>query len=456
MVQYRIGEEPWRNMTPVGRWAWEAAWTGETPGACTIQARAELASGMGLDDYAAFEVVNDLFAPPQPGSDWPMFQRDPARTGATGDPVNPPLHLAWSTTIGGTAHISSPVVANGTVYIGLQDEEMKGSAGVWALDAGTGDIRWKFETPVSVKNSVAVHENLVYAMTVDGELHALDAATGAEQWSYRLGNALELRVYASPAVSDGIVYLGVAPHFVALDARTGKEVWQATFIEMTSMLGDEYMGCYSSPCIGEDKVYVGFNLATGLIALDKQTGNQLWNKQHRHNPLHATPALCNGMLYHPAYGELRAMKADTGDELWTFPLPAENPYFSFWTMSSPTISGSRLYVGSLDGNAFALDASSGEELWHYQTGAAMASFGPCMRAESQVLSSPALSGNTVYLGSADGRLYALDAGSGKETWRYDLGVPITSSPAISGNTVYVASYDGSIYAFTRPEITADA
>jgi outer membrane protein assembly factor BamB len=67
-----------------------------------------------------------------------------------------------------------------------------------------------------------------------------------------------------------------------------------------------------------------------------------------------------------------------------------------------------------------------------------------------------LSGNTVYLGSADGRLYALDAGSGKETWRYDLGVPITSSPAISGNTVYVASYDGSIYAFTRPEITADA
>lgn len=451
-VEYRIEKEPWRNMTSVGTWAWEAVWTGNTPGAHTIQVRTKLESGVILNDDAAFEVVDDLFARPQPGSDWPMFQRDPARTGTTGDPVNPPLHLAWSTTIGGNAHISSPVVANGTVYIGLQDEEVKGNAGVCALDASTGDIKWKYETLSSVKNSVAVHENLVFAMTVDGEVHALDATTGAERWAYRLDNALKLRVYASPVVSDGVVYLGVATHFVALDARTGKEVWRATFIEMASMLGDEYMGCYSSPCIGEEKVYVGFNLATGLVALDKQTGHQLWNKMHLHNPLHATPALCNDMLYHPAYGELRAMKAETGDEVWTFPLPAENPYFIYWTVSSPTISGSKLFVGSLDGSVFALDAFSGKKLWHYQTGEAMASFGPCMRAESQLTSSPVLSGNTVYLGSADGRLYALDADSGKEMWRYDLGVPITSSAAISGNTVYVASYDGSIYAFTQTVI----
>jgi outer membrane protein assembly factor BamB len=46
-------------------------------------------------------------------------------------------------------------------------------------------------------------------------------------------------------------------------------------------------------------------------------------------------------------------------------------------------------------------------------------------------------------------LYALDTESGKEMWRYDLGVPITSSPAISGNTVYIGAYDGSIYAFTQ-------
>jgi outer membrane protein assembly factor BamB/predicted phosphodiesterase len=448
-VEYRIAEESWQEMTAVGTWGWEGEWAGKASGSCAIDVKASLASGATLRDHADFEVTADLVAAPIPESDWPMFQHDSARTGATGDTVNPPLHLAWSRALGGTAHISSPVIANETVYIGLQDEEMKGNAGVYALDARTGGTRWKFATPVSVKNTVAVAGNLVYATTVDGQVWALDAGTGEARWWYSLGSRIDCRAYASPVVSDGIVYLGVAQHFVALKAKTGKTIWQATFDGMTSELGTEYMGCYSSPCIGEDMVYVGFNLASGLVALNKQNGKQLWNKKHKHNPLHASPVLCEDMLYHPAYGELRAMKAETGEEVWRFPLPAENSYFPWWTMSSPAISGSRLYIGSLEGAVFALDASSGAKLWCHQTGAAITSFGPCMRAGSQVISSPALSGNTAYIGSADGRLYALDAESGKEMWCHNLGIPITSSAAISGNTVFIAAYDGTVYAFTE-------
>ena len=448
-VEYRIAEEPWKAMRAVGTWAWEGEWAGKAPGSYAVDVKASLASGGTLRDRADFEVAADLVAAPVPESDWPMFQHDSARTGATGDTVNPPLHLAWSRALGGTAHISSPVLAKETVYIGLQDEEMKGNAGVYALDARTGGTRWKFATPVSVKNTVAVAGNLVYATTVDGQVWALDTETGEVRWQYSLGSRIDCRAYASPVVSDGIVYLGVAQHFVALDAETGKTIWQATFDGMTSALGTEYMGCYSSPCIGEDMVYVGFNLASGLVALNKKNGKQLWNKKHKHNPLHASPALCEDMLYHPAFGELRAMKTETGEEVWRFPLPAENSYFPWWTMSSPAISDSRLYIGSLEGAVFGLDASSGAKLWCHQTGEALASFAPCMRAGSQVISSPALSGNTAYIGSADGRFYALDTGSGKEMWCHNLGIPITSSAAISGNTVFVAAYDGTVYAFTE-------
>jgi outer membrane protein assembly factor BamB/predicted phosphodiesterase len=448
-VEYRIAEEPYKAMRAVGTWAWEGEWAGKAPGSYAVDVKASLASGEILRDRADFEVAADLVAAPVPESDWPMFQHDSARTGATGDTVNPPLHLAWSRALGGTAHISSPVLAKETVYIGLQDEEMKGNAGVYALDARTGGTRWKFATPVSVKNTVAVAGNLVYATTVDGQVWALDTETGEIRWQYSLGSRIDCRAYASPVVSDGIVYLGVAQHFVALDAETGKTIWQATFDGMTSALGTEYMGCYSSPCIGEDMVYVGFNLASGLVALNKKNGKQLWNKKHKHNPLHASPALCEDMLYHPAFGELRAMKTETGEEVWRFPLPAENSYFPWWTMSSPAISDSRLYIGSLEGAVFGLDASSGAKLWCHQTGEALASFAPCMRAGSQVISSPALSGNTVYVGSADGRFYALDTGSGKEMWCHNLGIPITSSAAISGNTVFVAAYDGTVYAFTE-------
>ena len=447
-VEYRIAEQPWKEMTAAGTWAWEGVWTGNAPGSCAIDVKASLASGATLRDRADFQVTTDMVAAPIPGSDWPMCQHDSARTGTTADAVDPPLHLAWSRTLGGTAHVSSPVVANETVYIGLQDEAMQGHAGVYALDARTGVIRWTSETSVSVKNSVAVSGNLVYATTVDGQVRALDAETGKVRWRYSLGSRIECRAYASPVVSDGFVYVGVAPNFVALNAQTGKRIWQAAFDGMTSELGAEFMGCYSSPCIGKDKVYVGFNLATGLVALNKHNGEQLWNKKHKHNPLHASATLCDDMLYHPAYGELRAMNADDGEEMWRFPLPAENPYFPWWTMSSPAASGSRIYIGSLEGEVFALDASSGKALWCYQTGEAIASFGPCMRAGSQVMSTPALSGNTVYIGSADGRMYGLSTESGKAMWCYNLGVPITSSAAISGNTVFIAAYDGSVYAFT--------
>ena len=448
-VEYRIDEEPWKEMTSIGTWAWEGQCAGKAPGSYGIQVRASFESGMLLEEQTAFEVTEDVLAYPNPGSDWPMFQHDPARTGATGDVVKPPLHLAWSKSLDSRIHIASPVVAHGTVYIGLQDEEMRGKAGVYALDAKTGDIRWKYETLTSVKNSVAVANNLVYAMTVNGNVYALDAETGKEIWSYSLGNGIGQRAHSSPVVSGDIVYLGVATHFVALDAQTGKRIWQAAFLGMKSLLGAEFMGCYSSPCIGKERVYVGFNLATGHLALDKQNGKQLWNKQYWRDPIHASPTLFKDTLYQPAYGKLYAMKAETGEDVWSFPLPAENPFFMGWTMSSPAISGSKVYIGSLDGRIFALDISTGEKLWSYQTGEAMASFSPYVREGSQVISSPSVSGNTVYLGSTDGRLYALDTESGKEMWRYDLGVPLTSSPAISGNTVYVAAYDGSIYAFTQ-------
>jgi outer membrane protein assembly factor BamB len=59
-----------------------------------------------------------------------------------------------------------------------------------------------------------------------------------------------------------------------------------------------------------------------------------------------------------------------------------------------------------------------------------------------VISSPAIVGNRVYIGSGDGHLYALDLRSGKELWSFDAGAPIASSPAVAGDLVIVGTYDG--------------
>jgi outer membrane protein assembly factor BamB len=63
-----------------------------------------------------------------------------------------------------------------------------------------------------------------------------------------------------------------------------------------------------------------------------------------------------------------------------------------------------------------------------------------------VRSSPAVAGGTVYVGSFDDHLYAIDAETGQEQWRFETDEWVRSSPAVAGGTVYVGSFDGHLYA----------
>ncbi|WP_211265558.1 outer membrane protein assembly factor BamB family protein [Actinacidiphila oryziradicis] len=95
--------------------------------------------------------------------------------------------------------------------------------------------------------------------------------------------------------------------------------------------------------------------------------------------------------------------------------------------------GGTVYVGSGDGKVYALDAVTGTERWTHTTGDA-------------VDSSPAVVGGTVYVGSNDHMLYALDAVTGTERWTYATGGAVRSSPAVVGGTVYVGSNDSTVFA----------
>ena len=95
-------------------------------------------------------------------------------------------------------------------------------------------------------------------------------------------------------------------------------------------------------------------------------------------------------------------------------------------LSSPAVSGGVVYVGSSDNRVYALDASTGDLIWSYETG-------------DYVFSSPAVSGGVVYVGSRDNRVYALDASTGDLIWSYETGDEVWSSPEVSGGVVYVGS-----------------
>lgn len=115
--------------------------------------------------------------------------------------------------------------------------------------------------------------------------------------------------------------------------------------------------------------------------------------------------------------------------------------------SSPTVAGGRVYIGSADGRLYALDALMGAEAWRYDAGSA-------------IPSTAAVGGGHVFFQDRDGVVYALDAASGAEVWRFatgpDMDLPwgnegwdyFISSPALAGDTVLVGAGDGKLYALS--------
>lgn len=440
MVEFRLDDGQWTPMSAAGKLSWETV-AAVSEGSHSMVVRAVFDEAPPVEQRATFMVAG---APPsvRQGEDWPQFQRNAARTGSTDIEVRPPLRLAWSTALGGMTHVASPVYAGGLVYMGVADEELTGKAGVYALDAGTGELKWRFPTGTSIRNSVAVDNGRVFAVTIEGTVFALNAADGTECWNYRLGPGTDRWVYNSPAVHEGVVYAGTAPVFVALDAADGGKLWQA------QPMGGDWISCLSSPAVGKDMVFAASYWGQGFFALEKKNGDPLWQKKQGFNSFDATPAYDNGIVYANADGILRAIDVETGMEEWKHSV-------NNWVISSPALSSFSIeefvVIGAHFGRVHAVDRATGDLRWEFKVGKALFGATPYTRDSNALVGSPVIAGEVVYIGAPDGRLYALELTTGKALWSYYLGAPVFSTPAISGNMVYVSVHDGVVFAFAGEE-----
>jgi serine/threonine-protein kinase len=234
-------------------------------------------------------------------------------------------------------------------------------------------------------------------------------------WALPLGG----QIYSSPAVVDGVVYIGSMDHkLYAIDAATGQLRW--------SFLTGERIS--SSPAVVNGVVYIG-SQDHKLYAIDARTGRLHWSSLTGW-AIHSSPAVVNGTVYVGSYDhKLYAFDARTGEIRWTSPTGA--------TLARPTVVDGVVYIGSMDNQLCAVDARTGKIRWTSPT-------------EKWIHSSPAVVNGVVYVGSLDRKLYAFDATTGQLRWSYLTGEQIHSSPAVVNGTVYVGSRDQKLYAFRLP------
>lgn len=201
-----------------------------------------------------------------------------------------------------------------------------------------------------------------------------------------------------------------------------------------------------TPVTDDKHIYVG-NEKGEFYCIEQVTGKPVW-KFNAGSAIHSSPALQNGLVYFSdAAQTLYALSVSTGKPAWQTSI-GTNKYYDwkfdfFW--SSPTISGDTIFIGSGDGNLYAVNAANGNVIWKYT-------------ATAQIRSSPAVFYNKVYFGDMNGEFYAVDERTGKQIWNYKTNATkfindsfgydrkgIVASPVIIGNKIVFGARDGYMY-----------
>jgi len=307
-------------------------------------------------------------------------------------------------------------------------------------------VKWKFPTGDRVISSPVFKDNVIYFGGDDGNVYAVDAATGRQIWK----RATNGPVPATPAIADGTVYIGSYDgKFYAFNAQTGALKWKfATDGERrfeakglhgmkpkNQTIADPFDTFLSSPVVANGVVYFGSGDGN-LYALDSATSNLRW-KFKTGDVVHASPALADGVLFFGSWDSyFYAVDAATGKEKWRFH-GGEDPtmHNQVGFQSSPAVVNGTVYTGCRDSNLYALDAATGKEKWRFNN------------EMSWVITSPAVTRSQVFFATSDSSLYhVLDAATGKSALRQQDKAYIFSSPTVVGDVVLHGVLNGTLEA----------
>lgn len=360
--------------------------------------------------------------------------------------------------------ISSPVIDGNLIYAGNFDGNL------YALDLKSGDIKWKFKTGGDIRSTVTISENKLFLTSGDGILYALDKTNGKLIWAFTASDK-KYDPYdyqqSSPVLYNNILYFGMGDGKVyAVNASDGKEVW-------SYQTGDVV---HSTPAILKEKLYIG-SFDGNVYGFDAASGSLLWKFKtvgHSYFPkgeVQFSPTAINITVYIAARDyNLYAIDFEKGVCRWNREFPAG------WatTVSYTPDRDSLIILGTSDPkHLYAINRASEKTYWQ-------------LNLKSQVFGRCAYSENLIYVGTLIGKFHAIDITTGEIKWTfntdgyntnhlkyftpddeyrddilsilktneefvtagYECGA-IFSTPAITNDEIIFSSADGTIYCLGR-------
>lgn len=310
---------------------------------------------------------------------------------------------------------SAVTVANGIAYVGSNDGVVR------AIDIATGDEIWTVETAANAESPFSIVDgSTVFVAGGDGTVRGLDAATGSEIW--RSDPVLDISNQIT--LDDESVYVaGHGTVYYALSKEDGSVRWTTNLSGAAQSRGAVLL---------DGAIYFGADDGK-TYSLDAATGAIKWSLDSG-LPVVKTVASVDGVIFVPAVNDetlesaLIAIDAETGTELWRYAVTTGG-------LSAGTPYEDLVLVGTNNGELLALDRATGILDWKVATGSQMA-----------IGAGPSIVDGVAYFGSNDSSLYAVDLSTQSPTWSVALDGEMNMSPAIIGGVIYVGTWNGSIYA----------
>lgn len=436
-VALENGNRPkqWTALTPDTDWAWGGS-VAAAASAARLVVEAEFEDGTRLTERVDFKVSGDLPVV-TPDTDWGNLAGNAEHNmTAAGSAASP--RLVWSAGAGGNIWMVSPVVAGGRVFTATMDDDNFKKCFVVAYDAASGRELWRYKTDNSLKGTIVCDDNNVVACDATGVAYALDAATGKLKWRTQTVRPTMPPVYQGSAIVGDIVYVGQNKGLTALRLADGSPIWQNENPEPI-----DGQGTTSTITVGEG-VVLSSRHWVGLFAHDASTGKLLWqNKDSNVRFRDGSAVIYDGNIYLASTSQMMLINPRSGDILKSV---AVDEHLN--AAAAPVVTDKLIYVATSDRGVVALDRLTFKKVWSFVTMPPIFYSVPYNQdSEFSVECTPLLVGETLVFGASDGYLYGVNAADGTTQWKRNVGSPIFSSPAISGDAMYISDFAGNVMCF---------